>query len=98
MAGRRAMSPQPATIPFFPDGGVGPDPRCQPILPFAAFQVKPAYRTSLRWLVSAFATSQLATVQAAARRTCRTAVLLAFFFPERSVVICTTTASCPAGP
>src|SRR6266550_4030884 len=95
MAVRRTMPPQPATIPVFPDGDVGLDSRCQPILPLAAFQEKPAYRTWLRWLASACATSQLATVQPAARWTCRTALV---FLPERSVVIRTTTALRPAGP
>src|SRR2546421_913131 len=97
MAVRRTMPPHAATIPVFPDGYVGLDSRCQPILPFTAFQEKPAYRTWLRWYAWACATSQLATVQPAAGRTCRTAVLL-FFWPERAVVIRTTTAFRPPGP
>src|SRR6266516_6451485 len=95
MAGRRTMPPQPATIPVFPDGDVGLESRCQPILPFAAFQEKPAYRTWLRWYACACATSQLATVQPVARWTCRTAT---FFLAERVVLIVATTALRPAGP
>src|SRR4029077_7582347 len=95
MAGRRTMPPQPATIPFFPDGDVGLVSRCQPIVPFAAFQEKPAYRIWLRGEACPCATTQLATVQPAAGLTCRTAT---FFLAERAVVIRTTTAFRPAGP
>src|SRR5690348_18363725 len=95
MAVRSRMLPLSRWLPVFRDGDVGLDWRCSTTLPLAAFQEKPAYRTWLRWYAWACATSQPATVQPAAGRTCRTAVVLLFFWPERSVVIRTTTAFRP---